>query len=322
MGLHRIDKPIHGHFSGSSFLSLSQCNHQDIKDIFHLAKQFAQQKQLGHASKALSGRVFTLLFFEPSSRTFGSFSSAVKRLGGATVEIQDASVTSAAKGETLEDTIRVFSRYSDGIIMRHHMPGAALRAATAASVPVVNAGDGIGEHPTQALLDLYTIHSHRGNLDNVRGMVVGDLYNGRTVHSLIQGLSIFKKPTIYMLSPDSLALSKELADAFSAAGVTLHVLHDVSEIPADLDFWYWTRVQKERFANLDDYEQVKHQFVLTPELAESYAGKNTLFMHPLPRVGEIDERVDSDPRAVYFEQVQNGLYVRMALLKLLFETQS
>ena len=319
MKSHSVDKPIHGQFFGSSFLSLSQCNPKDLQEIFDLAQLIAQGKQLDRFSKALSGRVFALLFFEPSSRTFGSFSSAVKRLGGATVEIQDASVTSASKGETLEDTIRVFSRYSDGIIMRHHMPGAALRAATVSSVPVVNAGDGIGEHPTQALLDLYTIHSHRGNLDDVKGLVVGDLYNGRTVHSLIQGLSIYKKPTIYLLAPKNLTLSKELADTFTAAGVTLRELRDVSDIPPKLDFWYWTRVQKERFANLDEYEAVKHQFILTPELAGTYAGPDTLFMHPLPRVGEIDERVDSDARAVYFEQVQNGLYVRMALLKLLFE---
>lgn len=313
-----VDGPIHGTFYGSSLVSLSQCNTSDLKRIFALAKQYADGQRADQQQHILAGRVFALLFFEPSSRTFGSFSSAVKRLGGATIEVQDAAVTSTSKGETLEDTIRVFSCYSDGIIMRHHMPGAALRAAAAATVPLINAGDGIGEHPTQALLDLYTIHSHRKTLDDIRGLVVGDLYNGRTVHSLITGLSKYKNPTIYMLAPENLELSDEHMAAFKKAGVTLVAIKSLEEIPPELDFWYWTRVQKERFINLEHYEEVKNMFVMTPELVKKYAGKKTLLMHPLPRVGEIDERVDQDPRAMYFEQVQNGLYIRMAILTLLF----
>lgn len=313
-----VDQPIHNSFFGSSLVSLSQYGLSEMTRIFDLAERMADPKHAADVSQILEGKVLTLLFFEPSSRTFGSFSSAAKRLGAHTIEIHDAASTSTAKGESLEDTVRVFASYSDGIIMRHHMPGAALRAATVISKPLVNAGDGIGEHPTQALLDIYTIRKHVKNMDNLKGLVVGDLYNGRTVHSLIEGLSKFKNPTIYLLAPSSLQLSPELQSRFTDSGVTLKLIASVEDIPSDCDFWYWTRVQKERFTKMHEYEEVKNSFILTPSLAQKYAGKKTLFMHPLPRVGEIDEALDEDPRAIYFEQVQNGLYVRQALLALIF----
>lgn len=313
-----VDQPIHNSFFGSSLISLSQYSISEMTRIFDLADRMADPKHAPHYSQILAGRVLALLFFEPSSRTFGSFSSAAKRLGAQTIEIHDAASTSTSKGESLEDTIRVFACYSDGIIMRHHMPGAALRAAGVINKPLVNAGDGIGEHPTQALLDIYTIRKHVKNMDGLTGLIVGDLYNGRTVHSLLKGLSNFKNTIIYMLAPKGLQLSTEQQTQFASSGVTIKPITRVEDIPKDCDFWYWTRVQKERFTNMHEYEEVKNSFILTPALAKKYAGKNTLFMHPLPRVGEIDEALDADPRAVYFEQVQNGLYIRQALLALIW----
>lgn len=271
------------------------------------------------SSKILKGKLVTLLFFEPSSRTFSSFASAVKRLGGMTLEYQNPLQTSSAiKGETMEDTMRVFENYSDAVVMRHFEKGTLKRAADAVSIPVINAGDGIGEHPTQALLDAYTIHRNSGGLSGICGVMVGDLLNGRTVHSLLKLLSLYKNNTVYLLSPKQLKLEKTFKEEIEKKGVRLIEISSQSEIPITADFWYWTRVQKERFSDKKEYEQLKNKFVVTPELLEEKGNKKMILMHPLPRVGDIDVRVDSDKRSVYLsEQVKNGLYIRMALLSLI-----
>lgn len=272
------------------------------------------------SSDVLSGAVVSLLFFEPSSRTFSSFSAAIKRLGGQTVEYQNPLATSSAvKGETIEDTIKVFEAYSDAIIVRHSQKGIPLKAAEAAEfVPVINAGDGTGEHPTQALLDLYTLYEHHKTLDNLTGVIVGDLLNGRTVHSLIRGLALYENITVYLLSPQVLKLSPTDYKNFSKRGIKLIEIEQETDIPHDTHFWYWTRVQKERFSDLNEYERVKNRFVLTAKLVKERAGKDTIFMHPLPRVGEIEVDVDKDKRAVYLRsEIRNGLYIRMALLGLI-----
>jgi aspartate carbamoyltransferase len=201
--------------------------------------------------------------------------------------------------------------------MRHHQAGAAKIAARVSTIPIINAGDGVGEHPSQALLDLYTIYEHTGRLDNLTLLIAGDILNGRTVHSLIRGLSLYKNNTVYLLSPKNLTLSSEEKTLLTARGVTLIEITSEKDIPKNAHVWYWTRVQKERFDSLEEYEKVKHSFVVTPELMKKYANNEMILMHPLPRVGEIDERVDSDPRAVYLtQQMRNGMYIRMALLHL------
>ena len=281
-------------------------------------RRLVEAKKFG---RDLEGQILALLFFEPSSRTFSSFATAVKRLGGQTIEYQNPTQTSSsAKGESLEDTIRTFETYTDGIIMRHFLPGAPKIASEVSKKPIINAGDGTGEHPTQALLDLYTIKEKHGRLHNLNGLIVGDLLNGRTVHSLLRGFSLFKNNTIYLLSPKSLRLKKEDLDEFGKRGLTLIEIKNISQIPKNAHFWYWTRVQKERFSNLKEYEKVKTKFVLDKDLALKYASKDTIFMHPLPRVGEISQDLDSDPRAYYLhKQMRNGLFVRMALLSLIFK---
>lgn len=267
----------------------------------------------------LAGKNVVLLFYEPSSRTRGSFDAATKQLGGQTIVVENPQqFSSVSKGETFEDTIRVFEAYSDLIVLRHPDVGASQKAARIAElVPIVNAGDGKGEHPTQALLDLYTIYEKFERLDNLTGVLVGDPLNSRTIHSLIRGLALYPNNTIYLLSPKELKLAKSDFDEFSNRKIKLVEIHDAKDMPKNANFWYWTRVQKERFRNKKAYEKVKDSFYLTKEFLNKYGNKNMIIMDPLPRVGKIDMSVDDDPRAVYLRtQIRNGMYVRMALLGL------
>ncbi|HEX8931662.1 MAG TPA: aspartate carbamoyltransferase [Patescibacteria group bacterium] len=319
MGVSDLSK-INGNFKGKDIISLDQFSPQDITLLFKVTKKMRTIAFNAKPSDILAGNIITLIFYEPSSRTFGSFAASVKQLGGQTVEIQDPQhFSSVSKGETLEDTIRVFEAYSDAIVIRHPQAGTAQQAADAAFfVPILNAGDGIGEHPTQALLDLFTIFEKTGRLDNLTGVMAGDMLNGRTVHSLIRGLSMYKGTTLYLLSPQELQLSREDFQKFQKHGIKLIEINNEVEIPTKADFWYWTRVQKERFKRLEAYEKVKNKFVLSEKLVKAKAGKNTIFMHPLPRVGEIEVAIDQDPRAEYLRsEVRNGMYIRMALLALI-----
>ena len=212
----------------------------------------------------------------------------------------------------------MIEQYTDVIVMRHPMVGTLEKVAEVANIPVINAGDGIGEHPTQALLDMFTVYEKHKHLDNIKGLMVGDLLNGRTVHSIIKGLSIFPNNTLYLLSPKQLRLSNQDLDEAKRRKIKLIEIKSFEEIPADCHFWYWTRVQKERFTDKQEYEKLKLSFILTKKLVEKKAGKNTLIMHPLPRVGEIETAVDADPRAVYLTtEAKNGMYVRMALFSLI-----
>ena len=311
---------ISGDFRGKDIVSLDQFAVEDLYMVFHLALKMKQLVLHSEPSQILAGKVVSLLFFEPSSRTFGSFASAVKRLGGQTLDIQNPeTVTSVNKGETFEDTIRVFESYSDALVLRHPRSGAARAAAEAAEfVPVINAGDGNNEHPTQTLLDLCTLYERFGRLDNLTGLLVGDALNSRTMHSLMRGLSLFGNNRLYILAPEKLRLTRDDFVAFSSRGVELVEIASEREIPRDCHFWYWTRLQKERFASLEEYQELAAgKFVATPELLNRYAGKETILMDPLPRVGTIDPAVDQDERAVYLRsQIRNGLYTRMALLAL------
>jgi len=307
-------------FFGQDIISLDQFNRKSVEKIFATASKI-KKTPAKKLLKILQGKVVGLLFFEPSTRTFSSNCAAVKRLGGQTIEHQNPTQNSSVvKGESIEDTTKMMEQYCDAIVMRHPIVGTLKKVADVADIPVINAGDGIGEHPTQALLDMYTIYEKHKRLNNLKGLMVGDLLNGRTVHSLIRGLSIFPNNTIYLLSPKQLRLSEKDLEEAKRRKIKLIEIKSFNEIQPDCHFWYWTRVQKERFSDKQEYEKLKLSFILTKKLVDEKAGKNTLLMHPLPRVGEIETAVDSDKRAVYLTtEPKNGMYVRMALLKLILE---
>jgi len=310
---------INQQYKGKDIISLQQFDTSSISQLFETTKHIITQLNTNTIVPYLQNKLATLLFFEPSSRTISSFSASIKRLGGVTIEYQNPLETSSAvKGETFEDSIKVFETYSDIIIIRHFENGSALRASNVADIPVVNAGDGYGEHPTQALLDMYTIHQRFNTLENLTGLIAGDLLYGRTVHSLLRGLSFYKGNTIYLLSPKRLMLPEKDVKEYTKLGLKLIQIHDEEDIPKNCQFWYWTRVQKERFAIQEEYEKIKHSFIITPNLLKNQGNKNMIILHPLPRVGEIDPRIDSDPRAWYLsKQMKNGMYIRMALLSLI-----
>ncbi|EFJ44049.1 hypothetical protein VOLCADRAFT_102225 [Volvox carteri f. nagariensis] len=256
------------------------------------------------------------LFYEPSTRTRLSFESAMSRLGGTVLSTESAGeYSSAAKGETLEDTVRTVEGYADCIVIRHFQEGSAKRAASVASIPILNAGDGPGQHPTQALLDLYTIQREIGRLESIKVGMIGDLANGRTVRSLCMLLSMYNDIQIYFVAPDVVRMRDDVKNYLTARGVRWTEVSDLREVTADADVLYQTRIQRERFQNPDDYAAARGKYIIDRDLMRILK-PTAVVMHPLPRVDEITTDVDSDPRAAYFRQARNGLYVRMALLKL------
>ncbi len=281
-------------------LSAKDFSKEDIENVFALARK--------KVWPTLAGKVMAALFYEPSTRTYGSFISAMQRLGGGIIPISGMGNTSVVKGETFRDTVETFSKLSDIIVIRHPESGAAHIAAEVSTVPVINAGDGTGEHPTQALLDLFTIQSHFQDISELTVTFVGDLKNGRTVHSLRSLLSLYHPKKVHFVSPRELAIP----------GITGS--DNLEEVLPETDVLYMTRVQKERFSDPLSYERLKDRFRVTSATMKKLK-KTAILMHPLPRVTEIATDVDRDPRAVYFcEQIKNGLYVRMALLSLLLAT--
>src|SRR5437870_4216398 len=262
----------------------------------------------------LAGQVMAALFYEPSTRTRLSFEAAMLRLGGQTMGTDNArEFSSAAKGETLEDTIRIVSGYADVIVLRHKEEGAARRAAAVSMVPVINAGDGPGQHPTQALLDLYTIRDELSKIDGVRVAMVGDLANGRTVRSLTYLLSKFKDIKLWFVAPPQVAMGDDLKAHRDAHHVPWVETEDLNAVLPDVDVVYMTRIQKERFTDPEAYNAVKGVYRMD-KASMTLMRKYAILMHPLPRVDEIAPEVDEDPRAAYFRQARNGLHIRMALL--------
>jgi aspartate carbamoyltransferase catalytic subunit len=260
-------------------------------------------------------RIMATLFYEPSTRTRFSFETAMHRLGGHVISTENAAeFSSVAKGETLEDTIRILNGYADVIVIRHKEVGSARRAAAVSRVPVINAGDGAGQHPTQALLDLYTIRKEIGAIDGLRIAMVGDLAQGRTVRSLAYLLSKFQGVKIYFVAPPLLKMKEDILDHLKERNVWWTEEAELDKVLPEVDVVYQTRVQKERFGDrIADYEQCRGVYIITPESLRLMKPK-AIIMHPLPRLEEIAMEVDADPRAAYFRQAQNGLYVRMALL--------
>ncbi|HXM55536.1 MAG TPA: aspartate carbamoyltransferase [Candidatus Dormibacteraeota bacterium] len=266
------------------------------------------------AAGRLQGRIMAALFYEPSTRTRLSFESAMLRLGGRTMGTDNArEFSSVAKGETLEDTIRIVAGYADVIVLRHHEAGAARRAATVSDVPVINGGDGRGQHPTQSLLDLYTIRDELGRLDGVRVAMVGDLANGRTARSLAYLLSKYRDVEVWFVAPPQVAMARDIKEHLDGHGVRWRETEDLDAVLPHVDVVYQTRIQKERFADEAAYRAVRGVYVIGPhEMAR--LRPDAIVMHPLPRLNEIEPAVDRDPRAAYFRQARNGVQVRMALL--------
>lgn len=296
---------------GHDLISAKELNREKILAILDRAHQMKHS----HPGPVLKGFLLASCFFEPSTRTRLSFEAAMKRLGGDVIGFSEQTSTSAQKGESLHDTMKVVGLYSDVVVIRHPQIGSAAEAAAATDKPVINAGDGANEHPTQTLLDLFSIQECQGKLDGLKIAFVGDLLYGRTVHSLTTALKHFKG-SLYFISPPSLALPPKLIRELELAGVPYSVHTSIEEIINEVDILYMTRIQKERFANPDDYAQIKDRMILTPEILKR-AKKNLKVLHPLPRVNEIALEVDQTPHAYYFQQAENGLYVRQALLALI-----
>ena len=263
----------------------------------------------------LKGKILASLFYEPSTRTSSSFTAAMERLGGSVILINEVRYSSVAKGESLPDTVRTLEAYSDVIVLRHPETGSAALAARYARKPIINAGDGAGEHPTQALLDLFTIREELGRMEGLTVTMLGDLKYGRTVHSLARLLVLYGAKLNYV-SPELLRMPAAIVEELGKSGVRQREYREIDPALAETDVLYVTRVQKERFEDLALYESVKAAYVITPETMKQ-AKADMILMHPLPRVAEISMEVDLDPRAAYFRQVEYGLYVRMALLAML-----
>jgi len=288
-------------------------NHLERPLIEQLLERAAAFEQGDSEAAPLRGRLLATLFYEPSTRTRFSFEAATYRLGGQVLSAQDAArASSAAKGESLEDTIRIISGYADAIVLRHPEPGAVDRAAGVAQVPVISAGDGASHHPTQALLDLYTIKKELGRLDHLRVGLAGDLRYGRTARSLALLLSLFPGNELVMISPAELRMGADVLDALHPQRVV--ETDDFNAAVGGLDVLYQTRIQAERFASSEEYERYRGVYVVTPDVMQRLPA-HAILMHPLPRVGEIDPLVDADPRAAYFRQARNGLWTRMAVLE-------
>ena len=291
-----------------SLISINDYSKEEQIKILDLAEGFEKNPR----QNILNNKVIATLFFEPSTRTRLSFESAISQLGGKIIGFTDAASSSVSKGETLMDTIKTVANYSDLIVMRHPLDGSSRWASEVADVPIINAGDGANQHPTQCLLDMYSIRKTQGSLDNIHIAFVGDLKYGRTVHSLVIALSQFNT-TFHLVSPDELKLPSAVKKYIKDAGLNYHQYTDMNEVMNKVDILYMTRIQKERFADPIEYEKVKNSYILKNEMMEN-TKENMRVLHPLPRVNEIEEAVDQNPKAYYFQQALNGVYVREALL--------
>ena len=291
-----------------SLISIRDFSKEEILHILSVAREM----EATGSQKLLDGKVVACLFFEPSTRTRLSFETAANRLGARVIGFSDVANTSISKGETLKDTIKMVSNYVDIIVMRHPLEGASRYASEVCDIPVVNAGDGANQHPSQTLLDLYTIYETQGRLEGVTVNMVGDLKYGRTVHSLLQALSDFN-PRFIFTAPDELRMPREYKDFLDRRNIPYTETGSLGEHLCDCDILYMTRVQQERFRNPMEYEKVKDVYRLERSMLEGVR-PNMKILHPLPRVGEIADDVDDPSYAYYFKQAENGMYVRMAII--------
>ncbi len=306
---------IDGDFRGKDIVSIEQFSTDDIKILFKKADKLKQLVKSHGASDDLKGKIMAALFYEPSSRTFGSFVTSMQRLGGGVIPIHNMEHSSAGKGETLEDTAQVFQAYSDVLVVRHPEVGSVQRMADVVDIPVINAGDGIGEHPTQALLDLYTIANELGKIDGIHLAFFGELAHYRPVNSLSRLMSLYPKSKISFVSPKIVGLNPEVKGFLSARNINFVETESLDEVISDVDALYVTRVKKE-FMKPALYKQIQGKYVVDKTTLAKMK-KKSIIMHALPRIDEIATEVDQDPRAIYLKkQVGNGMYIRMALLAL------
>ncbi|MFQ5998763.1 MAG: aspartate carbamoyltransferase [Candidatus Bathyarchaeia archaeon] len=305
-------KPVTAYpFRGRDIVSIREFSREDIDQVLRVSDSLDKNK--GTGSLPLQGKIMATLFFEPSTRTRLSFETAMRRLGGSSIGFSEAESSSIKKGESLADTVRVVESYVDIIVVRHPREGSARLAADFASVPVINAGSGAEEHPTQAFLDLYTIHKERGTIDGLNIGLLGDLRYGRTVHSLAYALSAYDV-NLYLISPEELKIRREVLGTIKRR-INVNETRRVEDVLSKLDVLYVTRIQKERFPDLIEYQKVKGNYKVTTASLEK-AQSDLIVMHPLPRTDEISPDVDESAHAVYFRQVRYGVTTRMALIAL------
>ena len=295
----------------ADIISISDLSRDEIEEILSLAQKIKE----GKVSHSLQGKILATLFFEASTRTRLSFEAAMHKLGGSVIGFSEPKKSSAEKGESLSDAIRVVAGYSDALVVRHPLEGAARLAADVSKVPVINAGDGSREHPTQTLLDLFSIRECQGKLDELKIACVGDLRHGRTAHSLAIASALFNI-RLYFVSPKSLTIPPHITHQLKVRGVKYSFHNTLDEVLPKVDILYMIRTQKERFDDKQEYAKYKKAYCITPELLKN-GKKNLRVLHPLPRVCEIDPKVDRTENAYYFEQAENGLYVRQAVLSLI-----
>lgn len=306
-------------FKGMDIISISDLTKDQIEEILNLANKMIPYAKGEKTTKALEGRILANLFFEPSTRTRLSFESAMIRLGGSNIGITDHQNSSVAKGETLADTIRTVECYADAIVLRHPKEGAARLAAKFSEKPVINCGDGPGQHPTQTLVDLFTMRREQGSMKDKNVVLVGDLKYGRTVHSLVEALALFGA-NLTFVAPDILQIPKESVKLLEKAGISINLERNLENVIADADVLYVTRIQKERFPDQSEYEKVAGSYKVDNAVLRE-AKKNLTIMHPLPRVDEIAPEVDYTENAKYFKQTFNAVPVRMAILSLIIGGQ-
>ena len=301
---------------GKDILHGNQFSKKEIDAIIKTAEEFERALKNRGSLVLLKGKILATLFFEPSTRTRLSFETAMQRLGGGVIGLGSVESSSVKKGETLSDTVRTVSQYADAIVIRHPLLGSAKEAADAASIPVINAGDGAGQHPTQALLDVYTIYKELGSLKNLTVAMVGDLKYGRTVHALAELLSLFQV-RFYFVSPNLLRMPDEITSGLRGKGLEVIETEDMFKAVSESHLIYMTRIQKERFGDLQEYERVKGSYIINRAFLDQIK-KKIVILHPLPRVDEISTDVDDYPGSAYFRQMRNGVFVRMALLAMIF----
>ena len=303
-------------FRLKNIISIKDFEREDVEYILEEASKLEDIAKSREISDELKGKILGLMFFEPSTRTRISFETAMKRLDGQCIGFTSSGSSSVSKGESIADTAKMFEGYSDALVIRHELEGVSKFISDIVNVPVINAGDGAGQHPTQTLLDLYTIKNEVGSIDNLRIALIGDLKFGRTVHSLSQALGLFENVKIYLVSPPELRMPQEVLIDLNKTNVEYEEVTSIENIIDDVDVLYVTRIQKERFGDIDDYLKIKGAYIINKKMLE---GKDVIVMHPLPRIDEIDTDVDNTEFNKYFTQAANAVPVRMAILKTLIK---
>ena len=303
-------------FELKNIISIKDLNKSDIDYIIDEASKLEDIAKSREISEELKGKILGLMFFEPSTRTKMSFETSMKRLSGECIGFENTGSSSVSKGESIADTAKMFEGYCDALVIRHEMEGVSKFISDIVDVPVINAGDGAGQHPTQTLLDLYTIKKEIGHIDNIKIALIGDLKYGRTVHSLANALTLYDNVELYFVSPDKLKMPQEILHDLDKAGMSYTETSNISDVIDKVNVLYVTRIQKERFADIDDYLEIKGAYIINKKMLE---GKDLIVMHPLPRIDDIDGDVDDTKYNKYFTQAANAVPVRMAILKTLIK---